>query len=101
VSNAKTVATTATRKHEESLRQALRELIKRGLHFGDAVNVFAESRTAAELRYVEKANDKARDGELEVDPSAIVSISEDGGAYVMAWVWVYANEDSESNSSEE
>lgn len=37
--------------------------------------------------------DKARtlyqkDGKVEVDDGAIVSLSEDGGAYVMAWVWV-------------
>lgn len=28
------------------------------------------------------------DGHLEVDDSAVVSVSEDGGAYVEAWVWV-------------
>jgi hypothetical protein len=27
-------------------------------------------------------------GEVEIDPGAIVSISDDGGAYVAAWVWV-------------
>jgi hypothetical protein len=35
------------------------------------------------------------EGTLEIDPTAIVSISDDGetqGAYVQAWVWVYANE---------
>lgn len=29
-----------------------------------------------------------KDGELEIDDDAVVSISEDGGAYVQAWVWV-------------
>lgn len=37
-----------------------------------------------------------RDGEVEVDEqsdgSAMISVSEDGGAYVLAWVWLY-NED--------
>lgn len=33
-------------------------------------------------------NDLQKDGELEIDPDAVVSISEDGGAYVQAWVWV-------------
>jgi len=32
------------------------------------------------------------DGHLEVDDTAIVSVSEDGGAYVEAWIWV-SNDD--------
>lgn len=32
-----------------------------------------------------------RDGEIEIDSDAVVSRSEDGGAYVAAWVWVYTN----------
>jgi len=28
------------------------------------------------------------DGHLEIENSAIVSVSEDGGAYVEAWIWV-------------
>jgi hypothetical protein len=31
----------------------------------------------------------AKDGEIEVDEDAVVSESDDG-AYVQAWVWVYA-----------
>lgn len=31
-----------------------------------------------------------RDGEIEIDETqTVVSESDDGGAYVMAWVWVY------------
>jgi hypothetical protein len=30
-----------------------------------------------------------RDGEIEIDEGATVSRSDDGGAYVQAWVWVY------------
>lgn len=42
-------------------------------------------------KYREKAHDEyGRDGECEVDPNGIVSWSPDNGAYVMAWVWVYA-----------
>jgi hypothetical protein len=29
-----------------------------------------------------------RDGELEIDDDAVVSVSEEAGAYVQAWVWV-------------
>lgn len=36
------------------------------------------------------AHDKHHsDGECEIDDGAEVSVSEDGGAYVKAWVWVY------------
>ena len=33
-----------------------------------------------------------REGELEVDPDAVVSFSDDGGAYVMSWQWVSARD---------
>jgi hypothetical protein len=36
-----------------------------------------------------------RDGELEIDDDAVVSLSDFGGAYVAAWVWV-DKEDMES-----
>ncbi len=35
------------------------------------------------------------EGTLEVDDSAIVSEGDDGGAYVMAWLWVEGDEISE------
>jgi hypothetical protein len=70
----------------------LRALIKQGLEFGEAVNVFAEFRTDEELRYVSLAREYAR-LELEIDDSAQVSIGDDNGAYVMAWVWVEDEED--------
>ncbi len=39
--------------------------------------------------YRQKATEKYhRDGEIEVDEGATVSVSEDAGAYVQAWVWV-------------
>jgi hypothetical protein len=39
-----------------------------------------------------------KDGECEIDDGAIVSLSDDGGAYVAAWVWVY---DSDAGIEEE
>lgn len=32
------------------------------------------------------------EGTLEIDSNAVVSVSDDGGAYVQAWVWVYDSE---------
>ena len=44
------------------------------------------SRGELEEAYYEAAG--GPDGELEVDSSAVVSLSDDPGAYVMAWQWV-------------
>jgi hypothetical protein len=39
-------------------------------------------------QYREAANGHARDGECEIDDDAIVSRSDDNGAYVQAWIWI-------------
>lgn len=44
--------------------------------------------TAIADAYREAAQGHCRDGELEVDGDATVSFSDDGGAYVMGWIWV-------------
>lgn len=44
----------------------------------------------SEEEYRELARDQhEREGTLEIDDEATVSFSDDGGAYVQAWVWVY------------
>lgn len=43
-----------------------------------------------EQHYRDAAQAMQRDGELEVDDGAVVSLSDDGGAYVAAWMWVSA-----------
>ena len=47
--------------------------------------------SALEAAYRAAAQRKSRDGEIEVDGSAVVSESE-GGAYVAAWLWVDVQE---------
>lgn len=47
--------------------------------------------------YIERADTK--DGEIEVDSDAAVSVLEDNGAYVMAWLWV--DGDKEEDEDEE
>ena len=37
------------------------------------------------------------DGEIEIDPSAIVSRGSDNGAYVQAWLWVEDDEPSDGS----
>ncbi len=45
--------------------------------------------TAIEQAFIDAAQDKYdREGEIEIDDEATVSISDDNGAYVQAWVFV-------------
>lgn len=54
----------------------------------DLDDTIAEQEGPEATAYREKAKERAEDGELEVDEGAIVSMGNDPGAYVMAWVWV-------------
>ncbi len=49
---------------------------------------FRELDDPALAKYRAAALASSRDGELEIDPSAIVSKGDDEGAYVMAWLWI-------------
>lgn len=45
---------------------------------------------AVRAAYVAAADEiHGRDGECEIDDGAKVSLGDDSGAYVQAWVWVY------------
>lgn len=50
----------------------------------DAADEDSEEATA----YRNAAQEKAVDGEIEVDEEAVVSMGDDDGAYVQAWMWV-------------
>ena len=76
-----------TANSEAMLRSDLDALINRGLTFGQCVITFGE--TDEDSRYLKAAREiYARDGELEFDDCAVVSESDDGGAYVMCWRWI-------------
>lgn len=66
----------------------LRQAIALGLNVGDALTIFAESRTPVELMYLEAAQELGSEGDLEFDDNACVSLGDDKGAYVMSWTWV-------------
>lgn len=67
----------------------LEQAIAAGLTSGEALNVFTKSRSEEDAAYLQAARDLyASEGELEFDDNAVVSVSEDGGAYVMGWRWV-------------
>lgn len=51
------------------------------------------AQTSEEVAYLEAAQTlHHRDGDLEIDDDATVSLSDDGGAYVLAWIWVSAED---------
>ena len=41
-----------------------------------------------EAWYREQAMQQSKDGKLEIDENAIVSMGDDTGAYVQMWLWV-------------
>ena len=44
-------------------------------------------------QYLQAAKEKhVHEGEVEIDEGAVVSRSDDGGAYVQAWVWIADDE---------
>jgi hypothetical protein len=47
---------------------------------------------AERLEWLAKADEEAKDGEVEFDSDATISHSE-GGQYVLGWVWVYGEEE--------
>jgi hypothetical protein len=70
-----------------SIQNELKKLHEAGLTFADCVSYFGVS--AEDNLYIKAAHENHyREGELEFDDSAVVSESDDEGAYVMAWVWV-------------
>ena len=71
----------------EDVMQALRET--HDFKFPDAMRFFAERQNAVAKQYAAYAHANRNDeGNIEVDATAIASISEDRGAYVLAWLWV-------------
>jgi hypothetical protein len=59
------------------------------LHFQERVRHYQEACDAkVEARFREAAVEFAREGELEVDHDACVSMGDAAGAYVMAWWWI-------------
>ena len=61
-----------------------------------AVDALEEARQG--WLYIQRADDLyGREGEIEIDDDAGVSMSADGGAYVQGWLWV-PDEDEEDNA---
>lgn len=74
---------------EHMSRGAAAEIIK-GLQ-DSLANAVRDADAAGDLNERYRAAAKVRwerEGEIEIDDSAVVSIGDDGGAYIHAWVWV-------------
>jgi len=52
------------------------------------------ARKPVEEKYFQAAKRQEKDGVLEFDDDARVSVSSEGGAYVQGWMWV-SDEDAE------
>lgn len=80
-------------------REKLLTLIDEGLTFAECVQAFYDRQDKGErtARIIEKAREQwHRDGDIELDDNAIVSGSTGNGDYVMAWVWVYDDEEAQA-----
>jgi len=84
----KPASETPTPSAHEQAMALVRQAIALNLNVGDALSIFAESRSPVELMYLEAARGLGSEGELEFDDNASVSLGDDKGAYVMSWSWV-------------
>ena len=67
---------------DEDLKAAISKL-------SEALTNFRRGRTEQEQKYFDRAKTVwQKEGEVEIDDNAVVSVSDDDGAYVEAWVWV-------------
>jgi len=77
---------------KQELLDALNKLspMSETISFADVQHIYSQRRDEIDLALVKAARlDYTREGELEVDASAITSRADDeSGAYVQAWVWV-------------
>lgn len=66
------------------------------------VHLYGEEHDSEHRRIVDayRAGVVVRDGEIEMDDDAEVSLGDDPGAYVMVWTWV-SNEDAGLHESED
>lgn len=85
--------------YEQRQSDVAKILMENDITFSECVGFFGDG---DDNPYVAKAHDLQVEGEIEVDSTAVISESDDGGAYVMAWLWV-SNEEAgiESEDSEE
>lgn len=79
---------------KQPLERTLEALVKtHDFDFGDATRFFCERQGPVRRKYAQWAHENANDeGDMEIDATAMVSLSSDGGAYVMGWKWIGQSE---------
>ena len=86
------LATLEPNQHHGAQARALRELL---------TDRIKEDSAKKAQRYREAAQREwTRDGELEIDDGAPVSMGDDPGAYVQAWVWISNDQAGVEDSNE-
>ncbi len=93
-----------------SVDELIKFAIAKGATFGDFSRHVTREQSDLEAAYANYARDELQsDGELEFDDGCVVSVSEDGGAYVQGWAWVnrsdiedyYEGSDDEDDENDE
>lgn len=75
---------------DENIRLIKETMASRGLAGQEILDAITDQENVipeAE-KYIDAAARKGSEGSLEVDADAVVSMGDDAGAYVMAWLWV-------------
>jgi hypothetical protein len=77
---------------KDDLRQLQRQLGRRHTLCKRIKDALQDVDNPASAAYRAAATEQSSEGELEVDPGAVVSKGDDHGAYVMAWLWIADDE---------
>lgn len=75
-------------KQEKKYERLIKKIVDAKGELNCALDDGTAVRPAEIQKYYDRASDKVSDGDLELDPCATVSLSEDDGAYVEMWKWV-------------
>ena len=67
---------------------ALRALVEDGMSLSDCLRAFAAQPGTDQQRYVDAARALHGSDDLEIADQGVVSMGDDPGAFVLAWVWV-------------
>ncbi len=92
----RTPKSSSTKPSRSKALELLAQAKEQGLTMADVRGFFAKFRTPAEMAFVKDARFGHREGELELDDDAEVSLAEPGmetgGAYVQMWQWIPVSE---------
>jgi hypothetical protein len=77
-------------------------LLDEGLRIADVLDAFAKRQSDEQRAVIERARDQHDvEGQLEIPDNALISESEDNGAYILAWVWSQGPDQDEDEDGED